>query len=64
MSLEAVIHRASTEPEFRQLLLEKPAQAVSGYNLTEEEKSALSAIKASLREGAPRKGSAVSPDWT
>ena len=67
MSLEVVIHRASTEPEFRRLLLADPTEAISGYNLTEEEKAALSTIKASLKEGtrkgAPRKASAVAPDW-
>lgn len=64
MSLEAIIHRASTEPEFRRLLLEEPAEAVSGYDLTEEEKAALSTVKASLREGGRGKVSAQSPDWT
>ncbi|TAK29718.1 MAG: hypothetical protein EPO21_20750 [Chloroflexota bacterium] len=68
MSLEAIIHKASTEPGFRQLLLENPTQAISGYDLTEEEKAALSIIKASLsegtREGARRETSALSPEWT
>ncbi len=63
MSLEAVVHRASTEPEFRQLLLEDPTQAIFGYNLTEEEKAALRSIKASLTEDT-RKASALAPEWT
>lgn len=38
-SVKQIISRAVLDAEFRQLLLSEPDQALSGYDLTEEEKS-------------------------
>jgi hypothetical protein len=40
-SVKQIIGRAVAEPEFRQLLLADPVQAVNGFELTEEEMTAL-----------------------
>jgi hypothetical protein len=40
-SLQEIIGRAVMEPEYRELLFSEPDRALEGYELTEEEASAL-----------------------
>lgn len=42
--VQAVIGRAATDAEFRKLLMENPEEALQGYDLTEEEKQALTSL--------------------
>jgi hypothetical protein len=40
-SLQEIIGRAVTEPEYRELLFSEPVKALEGYELTEEEAAGL-----------------------
>jgi hypothetical protein len=44
-AVEQVIGRAVTDPEFRDLLFSDPDQALTGYDLTEEERQAILAME-------------------
>jgi hypothetical protein len=43
-SVEAILARATSEPEFRRLLFEQPVAALAGYDLSEAEINALSSL--------------------
>ena len=43
-NVEAILTRATREPEFRQLLLKQPVAALAGYQLTDDEIAALSGL--------------------
>lgn len=45
-SVSQIIGKALVEPEFRNLLFSNPEAALSGFELTEEEKVSLSTMKA------------------
>ena len=75
MSMEtvaAVLMRATREPEFRQRLLQQPAEALAGYDLTGDETAALSrlthetfdahaaGLETRLSQSAPSMGGALS----
>jgi hypothetical protein len=49
-AVQAVIGKAVTESEFRELLFANPDEALEGYELTEEEVAALKAIDAETME--------------
>jgi hypothetical protein len=49
-AVQAVIGKAVTESEFRELLFANPEEALEGYELTEEEMAALKAIDAETME--------------
>jgi hypothetical protein len=49
-AVQAVIGKAVTESEFRELLFANPDEALEGYELTEEEMAALKAIDAETME--------------
>jgi hypothetical protein len=49
-AVQAVIGKAVTESEFRELLFANPDEALEGYELTEEEMGALKAIDAETME--------------
>jgi hypothetical protein len=44
-SLQEIIGRAVTEPEYRELLFSEPDKAVEGYELTEEEAASLKKLQ-------------------
>ena len=43
-NVEAILARATAEPEFRKLLFTRPVAALAGYELTEAEINALSSL--------------------
>jgi hypothetical protein len=49
-AVQAVIGKAVTETEFRELLFANPDDALGGYDLTDEEMAALKAIDAETME--------------
>jgi hypothetical protein len=49
-AVQAVIGKAVTESEFRELLFANPDEALEGYELTDEEMAALKAIDAEIME--------------
>jgi hypothetical protein len=49
-AVQAVIGKAVTETEFRELLFANPDEALEGYELTDEEMAALKAIDAETME--------------
>jgi hypothetical protein len=49
-AVQAVIGKAVTESEFRELLFANPEEALEGFELTEEEMAALKAIDAETME--------------
>lgn len=44
-SVETIISRAVTEPEYRELLFNEPDKALEGYELTEEEAASLKELE-------------------
>jgi len=44
-SVQEIVGRAITEPEYRELLFADPDRALSGYDLTEEEAAALKGLE-------------------
>lgn len=44
-ALEEVIGRAATDPEFARQLIDSPAEAVAGYDLTEDEIESLKTMQ-------------------
>jgi hypothetical protein len=44
-SVQTIIGRVVTEPEYRELLFSDPDRALEGYELTEEEAEALKGLK-------------------
>ena len=43
-TVKQIIARAVTEPEYRQLLFNRPAEAFAGYDLTDSERSAFTGL--------------------
>jgi hypothetical protein len=50
-AVETVIRKAVADVEFRSLLLTNPVEALSGFELTDDERTRLSKLDASAFEG-------------
>jgi hypothetical protein len=50
-TVESIIRKAVTDETFRSLLLSNPTEALSGFNLTDDERAGLSKLDASTFEG-------------